>query len=299
MLAGYGADLLVGDPARRHPVAGFGAVARAVEARVYRPRRAAGVLHAVAMVAAAGGAAALADRLAGRVRGGRFVLAVAALWSVLGGRSLAREGQRMATLLRGGDLAGARERAPVLVGRDPSALGESELCRAAIESIAENTADAVVGPLVWCAAAGPAGAVAYRAANTLDAMVGHRSPRYERFGWASARLDDAMGWPGARIGALLAVGLAPAVGGSRADAWRVLKRDGVRHPSPNAGRLESAFAGALGVKLGGRNVYDGRVEDRPALGEGRTPEPRDVERAAKLSLLVGAAAAVGAAVVAR
>jgi adenosylcobinamide-phosphate synthase len=295
MLAGYGADLLVGDPARRHPVAGFGAVARAIEPRVYRPRRAAGVLYAGGLVTGAGGAAALADRLAGRVRGGRFALTAAAIWSVLGGRSLAREGRAMAALLRGGELDAARVRARALVGRDPSSLGAEELSRAAIESIAENTADAVVGPLVWCAAAGPAGAVAYRAANTLDAIVGHRSPRYERFGWAAARLDDALGWPGARMGAVLAVALAPAVGGSSGAAWRALRRDGSRHPSPNAGRLEAAFAGALGVRLGGRNVYDGRVEERPALGDGRAPGPADIERAARLSVLVGAAAAAGAA----
>jgi adenosylcobinamide-phosphate synthase len=214
---------------------------------------------------------------------------------VLGGRSLAREGRAMASLLRGGELEAARARARTLVGRDPSALGEEELSRAAIESIAENTADAVVGPLVWCAAAGPAGAVAYRAANTLDAIVGHRSPRYERFGWAAARLDDALGWPGARMGAVLAVALAPAVGGSSRTSWRALRRDGARHPSPNAGRLEAAFAGALGVRLGGRNVYDGRIEERPALGDGRAPGPADIERAARLSVLVGAAAAAGAA----
>jgi adenosylcobinamide-phosphate synthase len=122
-------------------------------------------------------------------------------------------------------------------------------------------------------------------------MVGHRSERYERFGWAAARLDDVLGWPGARVGALLTVAMAPAVGGSPGDAWRALRRDGAQHPSPNAGRLEAAFAGALGVELGGRNVYDGRAEIRPALGDGRAPAPRDVDRAARLSLLVGAATA--------
>src|SRR5205085_10396633 len=132
----------------------------------------------------------------------------------------------------------------------------------------ENTADAVVGPLVWCAVAGPAGAAAYRAANTLDAMVGHRTRRYERFGWAAARLDDVLTWPAARAGALLAVALAPQVGGRPGAAWAALRRDGARHPSPNAGRLEAAFAGALGVTLGGRNRYTERVQDRPRLGAG-------------------------------
>ncbi len=139
------------------------------------------------------------------------------------------------------------------------------------------------------------GAAAYRAANTLDAMVGHRSPRYERFGFAAARLDDALTWPAARIGALLSVALAPAVGGGAREAWRVLRRDGARHPSPNAGRMEAAFAGALGVCLGGRNVYAGSAEERPRLGDGSPPGAADVRRAAALSLLVGAAGALLAA----
>ena len=139
--------------------------------------------------------------------------------------------------------------------------------------------------------------VAYRAANTLDALVGHRCPRYERFGWAAAHLDDLLTWPAARLGAALAVALAPLAGGRRRDAWRVLRDDGAAHPSPNAGRLEAAFAGALGVRLGGRNAYDGRVEQRPQLGDGRVPGPADVAGAVRLSALVGGAAALCAAAV--
>jgi adenosylcobinamide-phosphate synthase len=167
-----------------------------------------------------------------------------------------------------------------------------------VESIAENTADAVVAPLLWGAALGPPGIAAYRAANTLDAMVGHRSERHEHFGWGAARLDDVLTWPAARLGALFAVALAPAVGGSRVRSWRTLRRDGASHPSPNAGRLEAAFAGALGVRLGGENAYDGRVERRPALGGGPAPGPADVERAATLSRAVGAASALLLALVA-
>jgi len=151
------------------------------------------------------------------------------------------------------------------VGRDPSGLDGPQLCRAAVESVAENTADAVVGPLLWGALAGSPGVVAYRAANTLDAMVGHKSPRYLRFGWAAARLDDLLGWPAARLGAVLACLRAPAVGGDMGRAWRTLRVDGAAHPSPNAGRMEAAFAGALGVRLGGRNDYGDRVEERPAV----------------------------------
>jgi adenosylcobinamide-phosphate synthase len=161
--------------------------------------------------------------------------------------------------------------------------------------VAENTADAVAGPLVWTAVAGAPGAVAYRAANTLDAMVGHRSERYASFGWAAARLDDVLSWPGARVGALLAALLAPLVGGSPAQTLRVARRDGAAHPSPNAGLIEAAFAGALGLALGGPLTYDGRIEVRPSLGDGRPPGADDVERAIRLATAVGVAAVLLAA----
>jgi adenosylcobinamide-phosphate synthase len=293
--AGAVLDAAIGDPRRGHPVAGFGRVAAGLERRVWAPRRAAGAAYAGALVAGAALGAGLAERLAPR----RATLALV-LWTTLGGRSLAREGLRLAALVERGDLEGARRRLPALAGRDPRGLGGAELCRAAIESVAENTADAVVGPLFWCAVAGAPGAAGYRAANTLDAMVGHRTPRHERFGWAAARLDDVATWPAARIGALLACALAPVAGGDPARALAILRRDGAEHPSPNAGRLEAAFAGALGVRLGGPLSYGGREEDRPVLGaEGRAPGPADLRRAVRLSLAVGAAAAAMAAASAR
>jgi adenosylcobinamide-phosphate synthase len=212
-------------------------------------------------------------------------------WAALGGRSLAAAGRGIATEVERGDLDAARRALPALCGRDAAALDEAGLCRAAVESVAENTSDAVVGALLWGAVGGPAGVVAYRAANTLDAMVGHRSERYARFGWAAARLDDLMGWPGARAGAALTAACAPLVGGSPRAAWTVLRRDGAAHPSPNAGRMEAAFAGAFGVRLGGRNDYGDRVEDRPTLGAGSLPGPDDVDRAVRLSLLIGVATA--------
>ena len=180
-----------------------------------------------------------------------------------------------------------------------------------IESVAENTSDAVVAPLLWGAVAGLPGLAAYRAVNTLDAMVGYRSPRYLRFGWASARLDDAANWIPARVTAALTVACAsrsaplaplpgtsaqspPAEGhpgaGPAAAALRAVLRDGARHPSPNAGRCEAAFAGALGLRLGGTNVYGGVTEARPGLGEGRAPEPDDIRRAIRLSRAVTVAA---------
>jgi adenosylcobinamide-phosphate synthase len=286
LAAGYLADLVLGDPARWHPVAGFGRLAAALEGAVYAPTRARGAAFCAVLV---GGSAALAELLA-RIVGRRPALALVT-WVALGGRSL----WRVAGKIAAADLERSREALPSLVGRDTAGLDEAGVARAVVESVAENTADAIVGPLFWGAAAGPAGVVAYRAANTLDAMVGHRNARYANFGWASARLDDAMNWPVARIGAALTV----AVSGAPRRTWRALRRDGARHPSPNAGRMEAAFAGALGVRLGGELQYGGHAQSRPLLGEGGPPGRADVRRAVRLSMLVGAAAAVVAAGVVR
>jgi adenosylcobinamide-phosphate synthase len=198
----------------------------------------------------------------------------------------------MAGHLENADLASARGRLNHLCGRDPSALDGPELARATVESVAENTSDAAVAPLFWGAVAGLPGLLGYRAVNTLDAMVGHRSARYERFGWAAARLDDAANWVPARVTAALTVACAPLAGGSAAGALRVWRRDGAAHPSPNSGRCEAALAGALRLRLGGRNVYGSRVEDRPPLGDGRPPAAADIRRAVRLSRAVWTAAAV-------
>jgi adenosylcobinamide-phosphate synthase len=238
----------------------------------------------------------------GRRPAASVVLTAAATWAVLGGTSLGREGLVMEAALETGDVEVARRRLPHLCGRDPSALDAKELARATVESIAENTSDAAVAPLFWGAALGVPGLLAYRAVNTLDAMVGHRSPRYLRFGRVSARLDDVANWAPARLTGLLTVACAPLVGGSPRAAHAILRRDGAAHPSPNAGRCEAAFAGALGVRLGGVNVYGNRVEHRPELGDGRAAEPADIRRAVRLSRAVtvaSAAVTIGARAVVR
>jgi len=222
-------------------------------------------------------------------------LTAVATWTVLGAAGLAAEASGISRALESGDLGAARERLPALCGRDPDQLDPPGMARATVESVAENTSDAVVAPLFWGAVGGVPGLLAYRAVNTLDAMVGHRSPRYERFGWAAARLDDAVNWVPARLTALLTVALAPAVGGSSLRTLRILRRDGAAHPSPNAGRCEAAFAGALGVRLGGTNVYRGQPEPRGLLGDGPAPTALDIGRAVTLSRLVTIAAALASA----
>ncbi|XVV14078.1 cobalamin biosynthesis protein [Actinoplanes sp. CA-131856] len=295
LIAGYLLDAAFGDPRRFHPVAGFGTVAGALERRLYAPTRRNGVVFtaiAVGVPAAAGLAAAVATR---RLPVARGALVAAATWTVLGGRTLRRESRIMAKHLDGGDIEAARGRLNHLCGRDPAQLDAPELARATVESVAENTSDAVVAPLFWGGVLGLPGLLAYRAANTLDAMVGHRSDRYARFGTASARLDDALNLVPSRLTGLLTIAAAPIAGGSPRETLRVWRRDRNDHPSPNAGQCESAMAGALGVRLGGRNVYFGRSETRPFLGDGPKPKAVHLRRAARVSALVGSGAAMIAA----
>lgn len=287
--AGALADTILGDPKRFHPVAGFGRMAAALERHTWRPRRQAGSAFVCGLVGIAALCSVSIERALSGRRAVKMLFTTSAVWAALGGRSLAREGLALARLVERGDLDEARRIAPSLMGRDPRHLDGPELCRGAVESVAENTADAVLGPLLWAAVAGAPGAIAYRAANTLDAMVGHRDDRYSEFGWAAARLDDLMTWPAARAGALLTVILAPLVEGGSQPTWRILRRDGRSHPSPNAGLLEAAFAGALAVRLGGVNRYGERIEQRPHLGEGGAPTPVDIRRAIRLSRLVSGA----------
>ncbi|GAA2532053.1 cobalamin biosynthesis protein [Pilimelia columellifera] len=290
--AGYLLDVTLGDPRRWHPVAGFGAAAGALERRWYAPTHAAGLRFAavaVGLPVLVGVALTRASRGRPALRG---TLVAAATWTALGGRTLRREAAAMAAALDAGDLPAARRRLSHLCGRDPAALDPTELARATVESVAENTSDAIVAPLLWGAVAGLPGVLGYRAANTLDAMVGHRSPRYARFGTAAARLDDAANLAPSRLTAVLTAVAAPVVSGSPARTWRIWRRDRAEHPSPNAGQCEASMAGALGVRLGGRNVYLGRSEVRPLLGDGPRPGPDDARRAARLSGSVGVGAAL-------
>ena len=288
---GYVADRLLADPVRWHPVAGFGRLAGALERRTYADRRGAGVAHVVVLVGAAV-TLGVGRQRAVRARPVLHTVSTAAVtWAVLGGASLDREAAAVHRLLAEGRLDDARVRLTHLVGRDTRRLDAGEVARAVVESVAENTSDAVVAPLVLGAAAGLPGLLGYRAANTLDAMVGHRGERYEHFGWAAARLDDLLNLPGSRLTALLAVVLAPSVVGRPREALATWRRDAADHPSPNAGPVEAAFAGALGVRLGGVNTYGDRVEDRHVLGSGRAATPDDIPRARTLARAVGAAAA--------
>jgi adenosylcobinamide-phosphate synthase len=293
LLAGWLADLVFADPRRGHPVAGFGAAADRLERTTYRDNRSAGVAHVGLLLGAVSLVGVGVERAAGRPG------VALATWTALGGTLLMRTASTMADMLAADDIDNARQLLPSLCGRDPESLDVDGLTRATLESVAENTSDAQVAPMFWAAVGGVPGALAYRAVNTLDAMIGHRSPRYLRFGWAAARLDDIANFIPARLTATLVALCAPLVGGSPAGAVAVWRRDAARHPSPNAGVVEAAFAGALGVRLGGPTRYAHALEIRPELGDGRGPDIDDLRRAVRLSRIVQTATAVLAIAVGR
>ena len=278
------ADHVLGEPPLSpHPVAAFGRAMRSVEGAVYADSRPAGVVHAgigLGLGAAAGG-----------VVRSPFV----ATYLAVAGRALREAARDVHAALEDGDLDHARSLLRALVGRDTGHLDAKEIARAAVESVAENTVDAVVAPALWGLAAGAPGALGYRAVNTMDAVVGHRSARYGRYGTASARLDDAANWVPARATAALVAAVRPR---RAAAVWTAVRRQAPAHPSPNACVAEAAFAAAMGLRLGGTNRYGERVELRPSLGDGRPAEPADIARATRLARDVGLALAATLAAVA-
>jgi adenosylcobinamide-phosphate synthase len=199
-------------------------------------------------------------------------------------RSLHRHVADVAGALENGGIAAGRDTVAKIVGRDTAALDTAGVARAAIESLAENFSDAVVAPAVWLAIAGLPGAALYKAINTADSMIGHRTRRYADFGWAAARLDDLVNLPAARLSALLIIAAAGFTkGASPAGAWRAVRRDAHRHRSPNAGYPEAAMAGALGLMLAGPRVYDGIPVDDAMMGDGRrAADAADIRAALRL-----------------
>ena len=263
--AGLVLDRLVGEPPPDiHPVAGFGRAMERVERALWADRRLNGAVYA----------------LSGAVMGSAAGSTAVATWAVAAGRELRRVASRVGEVAAAGDLAAARAELPSLVGRDPSGLDASGIAAAVIESLAENSVDAVIAPAFWAAVAGAPGAAAYRAINTMDAMVGRRDDRYGNFGWAAARLDDMANYVPARIFASLVVALCP----HRArEIIAAVRRDAPGHPSPNAGVAEAALAAALGRRLGGTLRYGDTEEDRPLLGDGPRPDPDDVPEAVRIA----------------
>jgi adenosylcobinamide-phosphate synthase len=287
------AELATGYPDRLfrvvgHPVSWAGRLIAALERRLNdkglseRRRRANGVGALAVVVLASGAAGWLAQRLASGWVG---LLVVAGLaGTLIAQRSLATHVAAVARGLDSGIHEG-RGAVAMIVGRDTGSLDEAGVARAAVESLAENFADGVVAPVFWLAVAGLPGAAAYKAVNTADSMIGHRTPRHRAFGWAAARLDDLVNLPASRLAALLLVAAAALLpGASASGAWRAVRRDAGRHRSPNAGWPEAALAGALGFALAGPRRYGGVLVEDAVMGAGgrRALGATDIRRALRL-----------------
>jgi adenosylcobinamide-phosphate synthase len=284
-------DLVLGDPHyRMHPVRLLGAAIATGERALRRtplPDRLAGALLALATLLLATGLALGLSMTVWRYGGplAGLMIDAALTYFTLAGRALAQEGRAIAARIEADDLPGARISLAGIVGRDTDLLGESEIARATIETIAENSVDALIAPAFWALLLGPAGAWTHKAASTLDSMVGYRNERYERFGTAGARLDDALAWIPARLAIPLVVAASAVVGGDWRAAWATGMSDRLKHASPNSAHGEAAFAGALGVRLGGIVHYAGVPSARPLIGE-TYPVPRGLDVRAAVRLLV-------------
>lgn len=285
ILIAFAVDCLFGDPRwLPHPVRGIGWLAHRLEAptrRLIRHQRTAGVVAWLGVVGTTGAVAwglihctARLHPLAGDI------VAIALMWTTIAARDLVRHSHNVYRALADNDLPEARRRVGMIVGRDTAQLDEAGITRAAVESVAESTVDGVTAPLFFAVLFGPVGAMAYRAINTLDSTFGYKDERYLHFGWASARLDDLANWLPARISAPV-MALAAALCGLRpGNAWRIFRRDGRKHESPNAGLCEACMAGALGVQLGGANFYEGEILEKPTLGDPLQPLTKaDIRRA--------------------
>lgn len=277
LLSGVLLDRILGEPARWHPLVGFGALATRLERMLNRSpsSRFARPKGAAAWAALVVPGVVVAYLMGGHDFG--FVAHALLLAIALGARSLRDHVRPIARALRNGDLPAARSSAQRIVSRDLSRADRASVARAAVESTLENGGDAIFSTLFWFAVAGGPGVVLHRLANTLDAMWGYKTPRWSRFGWAAARLDDVLNYLPARLTALSYLAL-----GDRSNAWHCWRKQAPAWASPNAGPVMTAGAGALGLRLGGGAWYHGVWEERPPLGRGRVPEAGDIDRALRL-----------------
>jgi adenosylcobinamide-phosphate synthase len=271
-------DRIFGDSRRWHPLAGFGRIAAWIETRVNtgsRPRlqRLAGVCAVLLLLLPCVAVSVVVSDIP--VWG--WAIQTLLLYFTLGATSLAQHARAVKAALDANDLPAARIKVGMIVSRDTDTMEDDDIAKATIESVLENGNDAVFGAIFWFIVFGAPGAIAYRLANTLDAMWGYRTPRYFYFGWAAARLDDVLNWIPARLTAFTY----SVLGHTRA-AWRCWRSQGHRWYSPNAGPVMAAGAGALGIVLGGAAIYHGAIKERPVLGGGDAAQPHDIERAIAL-----------------
>ena len=292
VFAGFGLDCLLGDPlSAAHPVVLMGKLISFLEKKLRsrypktpQGERTAGTIMALLVPLVSAGAGLLLLYLAWRVHPWAYFAVSAFLcWQCFAARCLMTEAKKVVTCLETQGLAAGRRQVGMLVGRDTENLSEEQVIKAAVETVAENTSDGVVAPLLWMVLLGAAGGLLYKAINTMDSMVGYKNDRYLHFGRAAAKLDDGANYVPARLSALAMIGAAFLLKLDGRGAWRVWRRDRRNHASPNSAQTESACAGALGVRLGGDASYFGQLYKKPTIGDPRRPiERADVHRVCNL-----------------
>jgi adenosylcobinamide-phosphate synthase len=282
----YGLDLTIGDPQwLPHPTRWIGRLITWVESVFYDDQaspnlqRLAGCAFWMSVVAGVFIGATVIIQLSVHldVLFG-YAVTIWLAYTTLATRSLHRESSRVVQALREGNLTTARERLSMIVSRDTGQLEEKEILRAVIETVAENISDGIVAPLLYLALGGPLAAIVYKTVNTMDSMVGYQNERYQHFGWCAARIDDLANWVPARVSGLILVAASAGLKLDWRRAWQVMRRDARKMKSPNAGFPEAAAAGALGVQLGGTNVYFGQAVAKPTLGDAGRPMTLDTYR---------------------
>jgi adenosylcobinamide-phosphate synthase len=270
-----------------HPVSWIGALIAALDSTFNRPnasfaaRRAAGAASVLLLLAGSLEVGFVLETVATAIPYFGFAIAVLVAAALLAAGNLDQHVRAVAAAIRAGGLAGGRRSIAKIVGRDPDTLDQAAICRAAIESLAENASDGVTAPALWFLAGGFPGMIAYKAINTADSMIGHMSERHRAFGWAAARLDDLVNLPASRLTGLMFIAAAAMVpGASASSAWQAYRRDARLHRSPNAGWPEAAMAGALGLRLAGPRSYGGVAVDDRWMGDGRAEATaEDIDRA--------------------
>ncbi len=286
-------DLLIGDPKNRfHPVYYVGKTITGLEKLFIKygsgpnAKRLMGVLLLFTVLTISLFAVALTMWAGTMVPYGREAVSVVWIWVVISPRNLKKSAIQIATLIKEGDIKGSRNRLSMLVSRDTSSLDETEISRATIETVAENSVDGLIAPLLFALIGGPYWAVAYRVVNTLDSMVGYKSEKYIDFGWASAKVDDLLNFIPARLSRYLFAASSMLINGRGFETLTNSFTYGKKHDSPNSGIPEASMAGALDLRLGGPAIYYGELEKREYLGDGRNPRPSDILRSVNVLSLV-------------
>lgn len=292
LLAGFGMDLLLGDPhGFPHPVIAVGKLISALEKLLRRlfpatrngERLAGGILW-VLVVSVSAGIPALLLWLCRSISPWLGLAAESVMcWQILAAKSLRTESMKVCRALSAGDTEGARHAVSMIVGRDTARLDRQGIARAAVETVAENTSDGVVAPMVFLAIGGVPLGFFYKAVNTMDSMLGYIEPPYRDFGFVPAKMDDVMNYLPARLSGLLMLAAGTLLGMDARNGWRIFRRDRYNHASPNSAQTESVCAGLLGLRLAGDAWYHGALHKKPYIGDPlREVEPEDIPRACRL-----------------